>query len=68
MEVDEANKENTGTLQTSFTKEQIDAANKIKTEKRAEAQRAARARVETFDADKKAKVDADAVDIKIDDE
>ena len=64
---DQANKENTGPLQSTLTKEESDAAKKDKNEKRAEAQRAARARVESLDVNKKAKV-VDAAEIKIDDE
>ena len=53
--------------QTPFSKAESDAAKKAKDEKRAEAQRAARARVETLDASKKQKV-GEAVAIKVDDE
>jgi len=49
---------------TSLTKEESDAATKAKDEKRAEAQRAARARVDTVDKSKKQKgVDAAAIKV-----
>ena len=64
---DQANKENTGPLQSTLTKEESDAVNKAKNEKRTEAHRAARARVESLDANKKAKI-VDAAEIRIDDE
>ena len=56
-----------GNNRTPLSKEESDAAKKAKDEKRAEAQRAARARVETLDAVKKQKV-GEAAAIKIDDE
>jgi hypothetical protein len=64
---DQANKENTGPLQSTVTKEESEAAIKAKNETRAEAKRAAQARVASLDANKKAKI-VDGAEIKIDDE